>query len=237
MVGWGTATVTVTGYRYSGTWELGTPKGLWKTVLNSELLLFPRFISVYWIGLGTEVAVLNSQVVPISQVVVKTTRRQVSLYMVGWGLQLSPSPVTDTSLVREGQGLHLSPSSVTDRWQWGPSLTPTTTPLKNFVNFVRSYKKDEPRGWTHLLLVYYYPMIHVVLICHEGVCGQAGFSAVPAAFLVPIRVSMLFRVNNSPSNFQVFQVKLLLPLTVLFTWTCFQKTLGSPLAFRGNEIL
>ncbi len=57
---------------YSGTWELGTPKGLWKTVLNSEVVLFLRSISVYWIGLGTGVAVLNSQVVPISQVVAKT---------------------------------------------------------------------------------------------------------------------------------------------------------------------
>ncbi len=57
---------------YSETWELGTPKGLWKTVLNSEVVLFLRFISMYWIGLGTEVAVLNSQVVPISQVVLKT---------------------------------------------------------------------------------------------------------------------------------------------------------------------
>ncbi len=53
---------------YSGTWELGTPKGLWKTVLNSEVVLFLRFISVYWISLGTGVAVLNSQVVPISSV-------------------------------------------------------------------------------------------------------------------------------------------------------------------------
>ncbi len=57
---------------YSGTWELGTPKGLWKTVLNSEVVLFLRSISMYWIGLWTEVAVLNSQVVPISQVVLKT---------------------------------------------------------------------------------------------------------------------------------------------------------------------
>ena len=56
---------------YSETWELGTPTGLWKTVLNSELVLFLRSISVYWIGLGTGVAALNSQVVPISQVVLK----------------------------------------------------------------------------------------------------------------------------------------------------------------------
>ncbi len=56
---------------YSGTWELGTPKGLWKTVQNSEVILFLRSISMYWIGLGTEVAVLNSRVVPISQVVLK----------------------------------------------------------------------------------------------------------------------------------------------------------------------
>ncbi len=57
---------------YSRTWELGTPKGLWKTVLNSELVLFLRFISVYRIRLGTWVAVLNSQVVSICQVVIKT---------------------------------------------------------------------------------------------------------------------------------------------------------------------
>ena len=57
---------------YSGTWELGTPKGLRKTVLNSEVVLFLRSICVYWMGLGTWVAVLNSQVVPISQVVAKT---------------------------------------------------------------------------------------------------------------------------------------------------------------------
>ncbi len=54
---------------YSGTWELGTPNGLWKTVLNSEVVLFLRSNFMYLIGLGTEVAVLNSQVVPISQVV------------------------------------------------------------------------------------------------------------------------------------------------------------------------
>ncbi len=43
-----------------------------KTVLTSEVVVFLRFISVYWIGLGTEVAALNPQVVPISQVVLKT---------------------------------------------------------------------------------------------------------------------------------------------------------------------
>ncbi len=59
-------------YRHCETCELGTPKGLWKTVLNSEVVLFLRSISMYWIGLGTHVAVLNSQVVPISQVVLKT---------------------------------------------------------------------------------------------------------------------------------------------------------------------
>ncbi len=57
---------------YSETWELGTPKGLWKTVLHSGVVLFPRSMYMYWIGLGTEVAALNSQVVPISQVVLKT---------------------------------------------------------------------------------------------------------------------------------------------------------------------
>ncbi len=57
---------------YSGTWELGTPKGLSKADLNSEVVLFLRYISMYWIGIGTEVAVLNSQVVPTAQVVLKT---------------------------------------------------------------------------------------------------------------------------------------------------------------------
>ncbi len=36
---------------YSGTWELGTLTGLWKTALNSEVVLFLMSISVYWIGL------------------------------------------------------------------------------------------------------------------------------------------------------------------------------------------
>ncbi len=53
-------------------WKLGTPEGLWKTVLNSEVVLFLRSISMSWIGIGIGVAVLNSHVVPISQVVLKT---------------------------------------------------------------------------------------------------------------------------------------------------------------------
>ncbi len=59
---------------YSGTWKLRTPTGLSKTVLNSEVVLFLRSISMYWIDIGTEVAVLNSHVVPIpiSQVALKT---------------------------------------------------------------------------------------------------------------------------------------------------------------------
>ncbi len=32
---------------YSGIWELGTPKGLPKHVLNSEVVLFLRSISMY----------------------------------------------------------------------------------------------------------------------------------------------------------------------------------------------
>ncbi len=32
---------------YSETWELGTPKGLWKNVLNSEVVLFASSISMY----------------------------------------------------------------------------------------------------------------------------------------------------------------------------------------------
>ncbi len=31
---------------YSGTWKLGTPKGLSETVLHSEVVLFPRSISM-----------------------------------------------------------------------------------------------------------------------------------------------------------------------------------------------
>ncbi len=34
-------------YMYSETWELGTPKGLPKTVLNSDVVLLLRFISMY----------------------------------------------------------------------------------------------------------------------------------------------------------------------------------------------
>ena len=33
-------------FTYSETWELGTPKGLSKTVLNSEIVLFLRSISM-----------------------------------------------------------------------------------------------------------------------------------------------------------------------------------------------
>ncbi len=57
---------------YSETWELGTPKGLSKTALNSEVVLFLRSISMYWLDIWAEVAVLNSQVIPISQVALKT---------------------------------------------------------------------------------------------------------------------------------------------------------------------
>ncbi len=32
---------------YSETWELGTPKGLSKTVVNSEVVFFPRSISMH----------------------------------------------------------------------------------------------------------------------------------------------------------------------------------------------
>ena len=55
-------------------WNLGIrdTEGLWKTVQNSEVVLFLRSISMYWIGLGTGVAVPNSQVVPFSHVVLKT---------------------------------------------------------------------------------------------------------------------------------------------------------------------
>ncbi len=37
--------------KYSVTWELGTPKGLCKTILNSEVVLFLRASSMSWIGL------------------------------------------------------------------------------------------------------------------------------------------------------------------------------------------
>ncbi len=57
---------------YSETWELGTPKGLSKAVLISEVVLFLGSISTEWIQLGTEVSVLNSQGVPICQVLLKT---------------------------------------------------------------------------------------------------------------------------------------------------------------------
>ncbi len=33
--------------KYSETWELGTPEGLPKTVLNSKVVLFLRLISMY----------------------------------------------------------------------------------------------------------------------------------------------------------------------------------------------
>ncbi len=45
--------------QYSESWELGTAKGLSKTALNSEVVLFLRSISAYWIGIKTAVAVLN----------------------------------------------------------------------------------------------------------------------------------------------------------------------------------
>ncbi len=60
--------------------ELGTRMGLWKTVLNSEVVLFLGSISVYWIGLETEVAALNSHVVAISQVALN----KVSLYILNY---------------------------------------------------------------------------------------------------------------------------------------------------------
>ncbi len=34
-------------FMYCGTWELGTPKGLPKTVLNYKVGLFIRFISMF----------------------------------------------------------------------------------------------------------------------------------------------------------------------------------------------
>ncbi len=40
--------------------------------MNSEVVVFLGSIPMYWIEIGTKVAVLNSQVVPISQVVLKT---------------------------------------------------------------------------------------------------------------------------------------------------------------------
>ncbi len=57
---------------YSETYELRTPKGLRKSVLYSEVVLFLRSISTYCIRLRTEAAVFNSQGVRISQVVLKT---------------------------------------------------------------------------------------------------------------------------------------------------------------------
>ncbi len=43
-----------------------------KTVLNSEVVLFLRYISMYWIDIGAAVVALNSHGVPISQVVLMT---------------------------------------------------------------------------------------------------------------------------------------------------------------------
>ncbi len=74
---------------YSGTWELGTPMGLWKTVLNSEVVSFLSCISVFWIGLGTGVAALNSQVVPISQVVLNMLKTGFTV-IVWWSWLLLP---------------------------------------------------------------------------------------------------------------------------------------------------
>ncbi len=44
----------VLGMIYSETWELGTPKGLPKTVLNFKVVLFLRFISMYQIDQGLQ---------------------------------------------------------------------------------------------------------------------------------------------------------------------------------------
>ncbi len=63
-------------------WDLRfkNTRGTVKTVQYSEVVLLPRSISMHWIGLGTRihVGVRNSQVVHISQVVLK----QISLYII-----------------------------------------------------------------------------------------------------------------------------------------------------------
>ncbi len=46
MIMWHPIPVSIDGI-FSGTWELGTPKGLPKTVLNSEVVLFLRSIAMY----------------------------------------------------------------------------------------------------------------------------------------------------------------------------------------------
>ncbi len=66
-------------YIYSGTWELGTPKGLRKTVLNSKVVLFLRSISVYRMGLATGVAVLSS--LPRLSLFLRWSQRRVWLYI------------------------------------------------------------------------------------------------------------------------------------------------------------
>ena len=62
----------------------------------SEVVLFLRSISMYWIYLGTDVTVLSSQVVPISQVILKTgvtvyacTRNSISTRLTWGRIQLS----------------------------------------------------------------------------------------------------------------------------------------------------
>ncbi len=92
---------------YSGTCELGTPKGLWKTVLNSVVVLFLTSISMYWIFLWTEVTVLSSQVVPISQVVLKTGFTVYSL---------SPCGVKSLLVSRLGVYPHISISIGASGW-------------------------------------------------------------------------------------------------------------------------
>ena len=42
----GNASCWIKLFIYSGTWELGTPKGLSKTVLNSEVVLPPEWSEV-----------------------------------------------------------------------------------------------------------------------------------------------------------------------------------------------
>ena len=57
--------------------------------MHSWVVLFLRTISIYWVGLGAALAVLNYQVVPIAQVVL----RQVSWFLFAISL------LTQTQLI------------------------------------------------------------------------------------------------------------------------------------------
>ncbi len=57
---------------------------------NLDLSCLSRTISMHWIGIGTEVAVLNFQVVPIPQVVLKTKSHKIPNRLQCWRNTTSP---------------------------------------------------------------------------------------------------------------------------------------------------